>query len=74
MVTLNLPSNDTVPTATPFNPANPNTYTQSTSTTVYDSLGNSYPATFYFSQTTTPGTWNVNMTVNGTVVTPPRQP
>jgi flagellar hook protein FlgE len=65
-VILNLPSNDTVPTATPFDPANPNSYSQSTSTTVYDSLGNSYPATYYFSQTATPGLWNVNMTVNGT--------
>ncbi len=67
-VTLNLPSNDTQPAAAPFNPANPATYNQSTSTTVYDSLGNSYPATFYFTQTATPGTWNVNMTVNGTPV------
>ena len=67
-VILNLPSNDTVPTAAPFNPANPNTYSQSTSTTVYDSLGNSYPATYYFSQTATPGLWNVNMTVNGNPV------
>src|SRR5277367_3825355 len=67
-VILNLPSNDTVPTATPFNPTNPNSYSQSTSTTVYDSLGNSYPATYYFSQTATPGLWNVNMTVNGTAV------
>jgi flagellar hook protein FlgE len=68
VVTLNLPSNDTVPTAAPFNPTNPDTYSQSTSTTVYDSLGNSYPATFYFTQTTTPGTWDVDMTVNGTQV------
>jgi flagellar hook protein FlgE len=67
-VILNLPSNDTVPTVTPFNPANPDSYSQSTSTTVYDSLGNSYPATYYFSQTATPGLWNVNMTVNGTAV------
>jgi flagellar hook protein FlgE len=67
-VILNLPSNDTVPTAAPFDPTNPNTYSQSTSTTVYDSLGNSYPATYYFSQTATPGLWNVNMTVNGTAV------
>jgi flagellar hook protein FlgE len=65
-VILNLPSNDTVPTVTPFNPTNPDSYSQSTSTTVYDSLGNSYPATYYFSQTATPGLWNVNMTVNGT--------
>ena len=68
VVTLNLPSDDTVPTAAPFDPTNPNTYSQSTSTTVYDSLGNSYPATFYFSQTATPGTWDVDMTVNGTQV------
>jgi flagellar hook protein FlgE len=67
-VILNLPSNDTVPTVTPFDPTNPNSYSQSTSTTVYDSLGNSYPATYYFSQTATPGLWNVNMTVNGKAV------
>ena len=67
-VILNLPSNATVPTQAPFDPTNPNTYTQSTSTTVYDSLGNSYPATFYFSQTAVPGQWTVNMTVNGTQV------
>jgi flagellar hook protein FlgE len=68
VVTLNLPSDDTVPTAAPFDPTNPNTYSQSTSTTVYDSLGNSYPATFYFTQTATPGTWDVDMTVGGTQV------
>ena len=67
-VILNLPSNQTVPTAAPFDPTNPNTYSQSTSTTVYDSLGNSYPATYYFSQTATPGQWTVNLTVNGTAV------
>ena len=64
-VILNLPSDATPPTVAPFDPTNSNTYNQSTSTTVYDSLGNSYPATLYFSQTTTPGKWNVNMTVNG---------
>jgi flagellar hook protein FlgE len=65
-VILNLPSNATpIPATTAFDPTNPATYSQSTSTTVYDSLGNSYPATFYFTQTTTPGTWSVNMTVNG---------
>jgi flagellar hook protein FlgE len=67
-VILNLPSNATVPTQAPFNPANSNTYTQSTSTTVYDSLGNSYPATMYFSQTAAPDVWTVNMAINGTAV------
>src|SRR6202789_3973461 len=71
-VILNLPSNATPPTATPFDPTNSNTYNQSTSTTVYDSLGNSYPATLYFSQTATPNQWSVNMTVNGTVVGTPQ--
>jgi flagellar hook protein FlgE len=65
VATLNLPSNATVPPTAPFDPTNPDTYNQSTSATVYDSLGNSYPATFYFSQTAAPGVWSVNMTVNG---------
>ena len=38
-VILNLPANSTVPTGAPFDPTNPHTYNQSTSTTVYDSLG-----------------------------------
>jgi flagellar hook protein FlgE len=71
-VILNLPSNAKVPTQAPFDPTNSDTYTQSTSTTVYDSLGNSYPATFFFSQTATPNQWSVNMTVNGTVVGTPQ--
>ena len=72
-VILNLPSNATVPTQAPFDPNNAATFNQSTSTTVFDSLGNSFPATMFFSQTATPGVWNINMTVNGTQVaaTPP---
>src|SRR5579862_3792563 len=65
---LNLPAGSTPPTGGPFDPTNPATYTQSTSTTVYDSLGNSFPATFFFTATATPGLWNVNMTVNGTLL------
>jgi flagellar hook protein FlgE len=63
-VILNLPAGSTVPTGGAFNPNDPTTYNQSTSTTVFDSLGNSFPATFFFTQTATPGKWNVNMTVN----------
>jgi flagellar hook protein FlgE len=65
---LNLPAGATAPTVAPFDPTNSLTYNQSTSTTVYDSLGNAYPATLYFTQTATPNLWNVNMTVNGTQV------
>jgi flagellar hook protein FlgE len=67
-VILNLPAGSTPPAGGAFNPANPATYNQSTSTTVYDSLGNSFPATFFFTQTATSGLWNVNMTVNGTLL------
>ncbi|HEY2782928.1 MAG TPA: flagellar hook protein FlgE [Steroidobacteraceae bacterium] len=67
-VILNLPAGSTPPTGGAFDPTNPATYNQSTSTTVYDSLGNSFPATFFFTQTATSGLWNVNMTVNGTLL------
>lgn len=72
-VILNLPANSTPPVGA-FDPTNSATYNQSTSTTVYDSLGNSHAATFYFTATATPGTWNVNQTIDGTQVaaTPPQ--
>ncbi len=70
-VVLNLPAGSTAPTVAPFDPNNSLTYTQSTSTTVYDSLGNAYPATMYFVQTATPNQWAVHLTVNGTEVDPP---
>jgi flagellar hook protein FlgE len=73
-VILNLPANTPPPANAPFNATDSTTYSQSTSTTVYDSLGNAYPATMYFSAvpavpatvppTATPNTWSVNMTVN----------
>jgi flagellar hook protein FlgE len=72
-VILNLPAASTpVPAATAFNPADPTTYTDSTSTTVYDSLGNASPATFYFTQTPTPNVWTVHMTINNTIVGTPQ--
>ncbi len=67
-VILNLPAGSAPPTGGAFNPTDSSTFNQSTSTTVYDSLGNSYPATFFFTQTAVAGTWNVNMTVNGTLL------
>ena len=74
-VILNLPAN-TVPPNGPFVATDSTTYNESTSTTVYDSLGNAYPATLYFSAVAAvpltvppvamiPNTWTVNMTVGG---------
>jgi flagellar hook protein FlgE len=61
-VILNLPANATPPTVVPFDPTNSLTYNQSTATTVYDSLGNAYPATMFFANTGA-NAWNVYMTV-----------
>jgi flagellar hook protein FlgE len=71
---MNLPASDTPPTVTPFDPADPQTYNQTTSTAVYDTLGNQYTATLYFAKTTTPGVWNSWMTVDGNLVTPVAAP
>ena len=74
-VTLNLPAGSTVPADYPANgfvATDPATYNQSTSTTVYDSLGEAHTATLFFTQgatTATTSTWNVNMTVDGQTVT-----
>jgi len=56
--------------AGPINPANPATYTTSTSVQVYDSLGNSHVLTYYF-QNAGPGVapvaenWNWTATLDG---------
>lgn len=56
---LNLDSNSTQFGAAPaFNPNDPATYNNSTSTTVYDSLGNPILATMYYRKTTTPNVWD----------------
>ena len=47
-VGMNLDSRLQPPTVTPFNPANTSSYTNSTSTTVYDTLGNALINTMYF--------------------------
>jgi flagellar hook protein FlgE len=65
---LNLPANAAAPAVAPFSPVNPATYTNTTSTAVYDSLGNQHTATYYYIATATPNQWNVAMTVDGTQV------
>jgi flagellar hook protein FlgE len=67
-VGVNLPAGAAVPAVAVFDPTNPLSYNNSTSTAVYDSLGNLYTSTFYFIKTAVPNAWNVAMTVNGTQV------
>ncbi|MGH8113180.1 MAG: flagellar hook protein FlgE [Rhodanobacteraceae bacterium] len=71
-VGVNLPSGATPVTTTPFSPTDPTSYTDSTSTTVYDSLGQSHTAALYFIQSATPNTWTVQATVDGTLVGTPQ--
>jgi len=64
-VILNLPANSAVPIDSPFLATDSASYNESTSTTVYDSLGESHAATFYFAATANPNVWNVFQTVDG---------
>ena len=68
-VVLNLPANDTPPTGGAFSALNSATYNQSTATTVYDSLGNSYSATMFFVNTA-PNAWSTYMSVGGQTLGP----
>lgn len=71
-VGVNLPSDATPPTTSPFDPTDPTSYTQSTSTTIYDSLGGSHTATLYFIDSSTPDTWSVQTAVDGSLVGTPQ--
>ncbi|MEX3956064.1 flagellar hook protein FlgE [Trinickia sp. EG282A] len=63
---LNLNSQDTVPTVTPFSATNAQTYNYSTSIQVYDSLGGSQQVNMYFAKTGS-GTWDVYGGTSGAV-------
>lgn len=67
---LNLDSRATVPVSSPFDINNPLTFTNSTSATVYDTLGNSHVFSTYFVKTAVPGTWDVRATLDGVLDTP----
>ncbi len=69
-VNFNLPSNATVPTVAIFDPANNNSYNNSTSLTVYDSLGAAHTASLYFVKTAVANTWDTLTYVDGTAVGP----
>ncbi len=64
-VAVNLPSSDAAinTTTTPFSPSNPQSYNESTTTTVYDSLGTNLSLTTYFTQVAgsgSPNQWQTN--------------
>lgn len=65
---LNLPADATPPSITPFDPDDPLTYNHTTSVTVFDSLGASHTASYYFVKTANDNEWEVNLTIDGNVV------
>ncbi len=65
---INLDSTNTALTAAGFSPTDPTTYNNSTSVTVYDSLGNSHTLESFFVKTGA-GTWDVFSTADGTSTT-----
>lgn len=64
-VAANLSSASALPAASPFNPANPASYTFSNSGTIYDSLGQSHSAALYYVKTATPNQWLAYSYVDG---------
>jgi flagellar hook protein FlgE len=67
-LTANLPADATVPTdVAAFSPTDANSYNNTTSMTVYDSLGAAHTASLYFAKTGT-NTWNASLYVDGNAV------
>ncbi|TAK54326.1 MAG: flagellar hook protein FlgE [Gammaproteobacteria bacterium] len=67
-VVVNVPASATPPPVATFDPTDPQSYTNSTSSVVYDSLGNLHQATFFFVKTANPNEWSVGLTVDGNQV------
>jgi len=65
---FNLPANSSEPTSAPFDPADPNSFNEARSVTIYDSLGAAHTASLYWSKTATPNDWSMNVYVDGNPV------
>lgn len=72
---LNLNSSSPIinQTTTPFDPLDPESYTNSTAVTVYDNLGDSHTIQNYFVKTAA-NNWNVYSTADGINITPTPTP
>lgn len=65
-MTFNLDSNETALDPTQFDATDTSTYTSSTSTVIYDSLGNSRIASIYYVKANTPAIIDANATLDAT--------
>jgi flagellar hook protein FlgE len=71
-ITASLPADATAPTNPTFNPSDPTSYTDTTSLTVYDSLGAAHTASLYFIKGATANDWTTQLYVDGTAVGTPQ--
>ena len=71
-LTANLPANATVPPNSPFSATDPNSYNNTTSLTLYDSLGAAHTGTLYFTKGAVANAWTTQLYVDGTAVGTPQ--
>jgi flagellar hook protein FlgE len=67
-LTLNLSSADAPPVTVPFDPADPTSFNNSTSTVIYDSLGTAHTSTMYYVKSAVPNQWDTYQYIDGNVV------
>ena len=72
-INLNLDASEQPPLVVPFDPADPNSYNFSTSTTIFDSLGESHTQTSYFVLTAN-NQWESYLSVDGNLIGAAAQP
>jgi flagellar hook protein FlgE len=73
-ITANLPANAAPPADATFSPTDPNSYTNTTSLTVYDSLGAAHTASLYFIKGAAPNAWSTQLYIDGNTVGGAAQP
>lgn len=69
---INLPANDAVPINPVFDPSDASSFNYTTAVTVFDSLGVGHTATSYFIKDANLNEWNVETTIDGTIVGAPQ--
>jgi flagellar hook protein FlgE len=71
-ITANLPADAAVPADATFKTTDPESYNNTTSLTVYDSLGAAHTASLYFIKGAAANAWTAQMYVDGTAVGTPQ--
>ncbi|HUI61408.1 MAG TPA: flagellar hook protein FlgE [Steroidobacteraceae bacterium] len=71
-ITANLPASAAAPVDAVFDPTDPNSYTNTTSLTLYDSLGAAHTGTLYFIKGATANQWTTQLYVDGNAVGTPQ--